>query len=196
MKKSVVLSLFLMLNFITLILPNAVFATKDLSVAIYGGPGTPTPLSEILIGFNNFKLVPQWNTTLAINQVIFTENEFFAIEIEGQWSWYFDSQRPSQSFQAASILRWLDLPWSKIIESSFALGLGLSYANSIPKLENDTLEKQSKILVHLLFEYAFSVKKDWDLLLRIQHRSGAFGLINGVVGGSDYLCLGVRYGNI
>ncbi len=80
---------------------------------------------------------------------------------------------------------------------SVSLGNGLSYATDIPEIESAYLSKNSRLLYHLVFEFTFGLeprKSDstYEALLRLHHRSGFFGLFDGVVGGSDFLCLGLR----
>lgn len=79
--------------------------------------------------------------------------------------------------------------------SSFAMGIGLSYALSPPEIEILVLPKTNPLLMHLIFEYEADLNQtaSWQGFLRIHHRSGAYGLFNGVTGGSDYLCLGIRH---
>jgi len=80
---------------------------------------------------------------------------------------------------------------------SISFGNGLSFTMEKPEYEKEiTLnERTSQLLYYLMVETAFRVPAapDWELVLRVHHRSGGYGLINGVNGGSNYLCLGVRY---
>jgi hypothetical protein len=44
----------------------------------------------------------------------------------------------------------------------------------------------------LELEFALPDARHWSVITRIHHRSGAFGLFNGVTGGSNALAFGVR----
>lgn len=105
-------------------------------------------------------------------------------------------------FNAVLILRWNEFPWDRYLDTSFAVGEGLSYATEYPPIEKDYhammfgLEDQvSKLLNYLSFELTFGVPKlpPWNVFIRIHHRSGIYGLINDVNGGSNYMGAGVRY---
>jgi hypothetical protein len=80
---------------------------------------------------------------------------------------------------------------------SISFGNGFSYAAEKPEYEKQiTLnERTSRLLYYMMVETAFGVPSvpDWEVLFRVHHRSGGYGTINGVNGGSNYLCLGVRY---
>lgn len=186
----VILKLSLILPILSSIFVGNAFAQKGLSVAFVAGPGTPSPLLD-LVRVKKINLVSQWNSTLALKQRFFQSNEWYALEMEAQISQYYDAKN-SQSAQAAFIVRWFNPPWNKLRPSSFAVGVGPSYAIQTPELEK-SLNKQSHLLLHLLIEYTTQAYGAWDALLRVQHRSGIFGLVEDVIGGSDYLCLGARY---
>ena len=66
----------------------------------------------------------------------------------------------------------------------------------VPHLESKYIARTNRVLYHMLMEVAFGIPgtaKAWEAFFRIHHRSGAFGMFNEVVGGSDFLCLGGRY---
>lgn len=140
------------------------------------------------------RLAPFYNITLAVNRKIWTDFKYVAFELEGSTSFHLESIERT-SFQVASLFRWLNPPSSKVVKSSVGMGIGLSYALSPPMVEIQELPKTANLLTHLLFEYAFDLDSlsIWQAFFRVHHRSGAYGLFNGVVGGSDYICLGARY---
>ncbi len=105
-------------------------------------------------------------------------------------------------FNAVLILKWHYFPWDKYIDTSFSVGEGFSYATQEPPIEKDYHNltfggdtETSQFLNYLLFELAFVVPKldDWSVFARIHHRSGIYGLINGINGGSNFVGAGVRY---
>lgn len=91
--------------------------------------------------------------------------------------------------------RWANLPWNKYVNTSFAIGEGVSYASSIPSLEGKSSEDTKRLLNYLLLEATFAPPSDprWQLVLRIHHRSGAFGLYHAGNTGSNDIGLGIRY---
>lgn len=105
-------------------------------------------------------------------------------------------------FNALLIIKWHEFPWDKYIDTSFSVGEGFSYATKEPPIEKDyhnmtfgVEDETSRFLNYLLFELAFAVPKlqDWSVFARVHHRSGIYGLVNGVNGGSNFVGLGIRY---
>lgn len=100
------------------------------------------------------------------------------------------------------VLRWLKFPWSDYIDIDFAAGEGFSYSTMYPPIEEEPHSvnhgfdyHKSKFLNYLMLELTFALPQysSWHVIYRVHHRSGDFGLINGVADGSNYLCLGIRY---
>ena len=76
---------------------------------------------------------------------------------------------------------------------SFAVGDGFSYASDIPDLERRRHINTSKFLNFVVLDLAYDVTKSSALALRWHHRSGVWGLINDVSGGSNSVQFGARY---
>jgi hypothetical protein len=75
--------------------------------------------------------------------------------------------------------RWHPFPWDKYIDTSFAMGAGLSYYSDKSETESETETHSQRLLGYVAFELAFGLPQypKWDLMLRIHHRSGADGTI-------------------
>lgn len=164
-------------------------------VAVFAGPGSMTPLVE-LGRFRQFSIENNYIIGLAYDRTLLKPSEAIAFEVEGSLTKYLETF-DAFSLSGAFVIRWLKTPWSSEasgFRSTFAFGNGLSFASTVPELES-RLERTSNLLYHLFLEVTLSLDRQspWEFLFRIQHRSGAFGLFNGVVGGSDFLCLGLRY---
>jgi hypothetical protein len=93
------------------------------------------------------------------------------------------------------VLRWLSFCWDRYLDTSLAIGNGISYATKIPEIEARKHEETSNILNYLMIEMDFAVpwQSDWSIFARFHHRSGIFGLINDVSGGSNAVGLGLKY---
>lgn len=117
-----------------------------------------------------------------------------ALEAEGQIVKHFNKQ-DHWEFNALIVLRWLRFPWDHIIDTSAAIGEGLSYATEIPTIEAERTDKNNRWLNYLLFEVEFRLPDypRWSVAARVHHRSGVYGLYNGVSYGSNFLALGVKY---
>lgn len=91
--------------------------------------------------------------------------------------------------------RWTNFPWNRFVTTSFAIGEGISYATSIPSLEKKSSPDTKRLLNYLLLEATFALPEHpcLQLVLRIHHRSGAFGLYHAGNTGSNNIGLGLRY---
>jgi len=97
-------------------------------------------------------------------------------------------------FTGSVNLRWVVFPWNRYVETSVALGEGLSWATEIPALEkaDPTNSSNSQLLNYVLLEVTFAIPESpWSLVTRIHHRSGAWGLFGH--SGSNILEAGIRY---
>ncbi|MEW6646708.1 MAG: hypothetical protein AB1450_05880 [Pseudomonadota bacterium] len=97
-------------------------------------------------------------------------------------------------FNALGIVRIHRFAWDTTLRNSVAFGLGVSYAAAEPILEK-TYGNTERTLVYMLFEVTAATPHtpDWNLFLRIHHRSGAFGLVADDVDGSNFIGLGLRH---
>lgn len=91
--------------------------------------------------------------------------------------------------------RWANLPWNYYINTSFAIGEGISYASSYPSLEKKTNVNTKRLLNYLMLEATFASPyyPRVQVVARIHHRSGAFGLYRAGNTGSNVIGVGVRY---
>lgn len=94
--------------------------------------------------------------------------------------------------------RWSNFPWSKTIRTTFGLGGGLSYAWPIPQIEKKSTESNPhyvNLLHYMAIEATFALPshKDWQLVYRLHHRSGVFGLFQGENSGNTAVEIGIRH---
>ena len=95
-------------------------------------------------------------------------------------------------------LRWRRLPWNHIVATSFSMGEGLSVVSDVPEIEILTTEVggTSRLLNYWMMEMTLAVPSlpYLQLVGRIHHRSGAFGLFGDAQeSGSNTVGLGVRW---
>lgn len=97
---------------------------------------------------------------------------------------------------AALYLRYDGLPWNDTVYTTIGANTGLSYLTNISAFERgrDSEGNASELLHYLGPEITFAdpENKDLELVLRYHHRSGVFGLFDGVVSGSTFLSAGIR----
>lgn len=97
-------------------------------------------------------------------------------------------------FNGLVSLRWLPFFWDKLIDTSTAFGVGLSYATERPPFEKDE-RGNSQVLMYLQGELELGLPAfpRWKVACRIHHRSGMFGTFENMWEASNAVCLGVRY---
>lgn len=117
-------------------------------------------------------------------------------ESEVVWLQHFGRQH-HQEFAASIGVRWVAFPWNAYLDTSLAFGSGVSYATEVPELENrENPETGSNRFLHyIMLETALGVPgtPQWSIAGRIHHRSGVFGLFDGVGRASNIYMLGLRY---
>ncbi len=106
----------------------------------------------------------------------------------------------SQSYSEFNIvptLRWTWFPWNEYLFTTVRFGpLGISMASASPEVDTmyATRKHTRQILNGAVEEWTFSPSRvsDWEAFLRVDHRSGIFGLIDGVDTGSNFVAVGAR----
>jgi hypothetical protein len=123
-------------------------------------------------------------------------HDLIGYELEGQVAQHWGKQ-DHEEFNFAFTLRWLPFLWDKYLDTSFAFGNGLSIATAEPELEirEGDEHRTNPILYYILVELAFALPQQpqWNLFVRIHHRSSVFGLIENITTGSNFVGLGLRY---
>jgi hypothetical protein len=105
------------------------------------------------------------------------------------------NQHKIDEFNPYAEARWANFPWNKYVNTSFAIGEGISYDTSIPSLEKGASQNTKRLLNYLLLEATFAPPRypRLQLVARIHHRSGCFGLYHAGNTGSNTVGLGIRY---
>jgi hypothetical protein len=164
------------------------------SAMVYAGFGTASNLGEVL----TFDIDSEDSHFIGgvLNRQMFRFWDYFIFELEGQTIRHFGKQ-DHWEFNGLFLVRFDDFPWDRIVDTSFSVGDGLSYATEVPIIEeeNHTNNGSTELLNYLMFEIAFTAPSypEWSLVARVHHRSGVFGLFDGVHGGSNFLALGLRH---
>lgn len=162
-------------------------------LTLYGGQGADSDLGEMLTFQADFKNV--YLLALAVERGLYTYKDKLRFEVEGIVVKYFGRQENAE-FDALVIARWLDFPWNNHLQTTFAVGDGLSVATEVPEFEKERRNgNTAQVLNYLMFELTFGLPQlpRWSLITRIHHRSGMFGLFDGVHGAFNSLCFGLRY---
>jgi hypothetical protein len=122
-----------------------------------------------------------------------TWDEKASFEIEGQIAKHFHFQT-NWEFNALATARWEAFWWDNFLDTSVAFGIGPSYATDEPEIEIENDGKTSRFLVYWMMELAVALPSHphTALIVRIHHRSNAYGLV-AEEGGSNALALGLKW---
>ncbi len=163
------------------------------SVMYYHGVGTSTDLGQTLAFAIDW--VDSQFVGLVLNRVMFSFWRHFTFELEGQVIKHFEKQR-NWEYNGLFLVRFHPFILDQYLDIDLAAGEGLSYASSIPVIEEEQHPNDSsRLLNYIVFEVAFTLPRyrNWTLVTRIHHRSGVFGIFDGANGGSNFFAAGLRY---
>ena len=121
--------------------------------------------------------------------------ENFTLEAEVGVSARFGDESLGEAWTGL-FLRYDGFPWNDSVYTTMAINTGLSVLTEQSDFERsrDDDNKNSVLLHYMGPEITFSDpdNKDLELMVRFHHRSGVFGLFDGVVSGSTFISSGVR----
>ncbi|MCP5367115.1 MAG: hypothetical protein H6907_20040 [Hyphomicrobiales bacterium] len=169
------------------------FWRKRWAIAGYLGLGTEGGIEDLPLFEADFNAA--YIATIEGSLEFFNIYDWVAVEAAANLTKYFHDQDNTEG-NLFLILRWLKFPWDRWVDTSFAVGEGISYATpvgSIEKRRSPTVT--SNLLNYLMFEIEVTKPgaEHWSGFMRIHHRSGVFGLYNDVSKGSNFLVWGLRY---
>lgn len=98
-------------------------------------------------------------------------------------------------FEPYLFFRWANFPWNSYVTTSLGIGEGVSYVTAVPAIEKKDNQNTKRLLNFLAFEATFAAPSypQLQLVARIHHRSGAYGLYHAGNTGSNDVGLGIRY---
>jgi hypothetical protein len=182
----------------TLILTTNIFAKeiKKNSITSYYGVATDNALAEIVelsIDVKNPRFVG-----ITYNRNFYQTKKLSGLSLEYEIGGYehFGNFGAHQEGTISILARFNNLFPKNFFIESFAVGEGLSLASSDPSFEAHihTDNDSNDFLNYLAFELVFKLPKlkDTKFVSRIHHRSGVYGLFDGIRGGSNYFSFGIR----
>ncbi len=164
---------------------------EDLAFSVYGGRLTNDPWEKSIapgVDFADAGLVVvsgSWTFARVLGDKL-------SFEVEANLAKQFGDQDHWEINLPIVAFRWHRFPWDDTVATSFAWGIGSSYATDEPPVERENNDESKKWLIYWFGEFTFGPPDSpWELLTRLHHRSDGFGALNG--GGSNALCLGFRY---
>lgn len=132
---------------------------------------------------------------VALSHELAQWGDWAAFEVEGQLAKHFGVQNHSEA-NALLVARWQKFPWDHLVNTSVAVGEGISMASSVPVIERERSPiHHQRFLNYILLELELAKPEEerWSFVSRIHHRSGVFGTYGGQHKGSNLLGAGVRY---
>jgi hypothetical protein len=167
------------------------------SVGFYAGELYKSEYISILDRPEDIQLSPSYLVAANVDYRIYKSADI-PIQFEGE----FDIAKRfhgADEFEVvlSPFVRWTWFPWNRFLYTNVRVGaLGLSYTSGVSAWErqNSGNNRGSNFLQFGAMEVSFAAHENArsEVFVRVHHRSGVFGLINGVDGGSNYLAFGFR----
>ena len=166
-------------------------------ITLFDGVGVLEDITEYALDRDGLTETEDRILGLAIGQAIGWLGDGLSLDVETQ-AVYHHGRGSFIELGAALVARWqgLSLPeWLggvRLIDG-FSIGTGPTVTTAIPPLEADR-GRISHVLNQVVVEFLGGEPADGPLrpIGRVHHRSGIFGLIEGIVGGSDYIGEGLQ----
>jgi hypothetical protein len=171
------------------------YVDRPWSVLLYAGITAYENIGEVI----TFHITPTGESIYSAELAyIFYRNLFSEFQVAVNGAMRFASgENPVPEFDVYIMYRLIKFPWSKYIDTTMAVGEGLSYAASIPYSEQKKDVNSEELLDFLTFELTLGLPShpEWQLVGRIHHRSGMYGIFapRSYHAGSNAAGLGIRY---
>ena len=167
-------------------------AAQDFALSFYVGQATEEKWEQAILPGAEFA-----DATLVVAAGSWTAARFLegklSLEVEAQVGRYFGDQEHWEINLPILGFRWHRFPWDAHVATSFAWGIGPSYATEVPTVELDTNDESSRWLIYWFGELTLGPPAAaWEVLLRLHHRSDGYGAV-AEDGGSNTLCAGLRF---
>jgi hypothetical protein len=180
--------------------PTPIAANPEWGVLVFGGASAGrAKLYELVLTPWNGDYTDNYFVGGALSRRLVQLNKNWTIEGEIGAGYRFKQVNAPEGWVAA-YLRFDGLPWNHWVYTTIAASIGLSYVGTVSDVEKASSVGHgnpdgSKLLHYFSPEFTFADPghRDWEFVVRYHHRSGVFGLFNGVWGGSNVVTGGVRH---
>jgi hypothetical protein len=164
------------------------------AVTGWSGRLTTENTSDIFTGKLSFE--DSYVAGLAVSKELFPVfSDKAAIETELQTLRHFGGQ-DHWEFTGMLLFRWKEFPWDEHVDTSFAIGDGLSLPTELPaeELNAHTRGNSGRLLNSVMMEITLADPDlpEWALALRYHHRSGFFRTFSDVGEASTVFGLGLK----
>lgn len=165
------------------------------SVTLFGGEGTEDDFTDTLGNLFEFSGSSDRIVALALGRRLAWLQRRASVDGEVFYARHYGRERYHE-VGITGYVRWHEFPWSDHMVTSFAVGTGPSYTTIRPQLEtqNDG-EPGARLLNQFNLELTLASPRFplTSMVVRLQHRSGVFGLFGGVTDASNFLTFGLRH---
>jgi hypothetical protein len=172
---------------------------------LFAGKGTDTDFTTLLTQPWEAHFVDLGVIGAALSARLGTVNELtgsdpggigddFTIDLEAGTAYRFGDEEMGELW-GAIFLRFDGFPWNDTIYTTIAANTGVSYITEKSEFESGRSDGQSSQLLHYLapeITFADPDNKNVEWLVKYHHRSGVFGIFDGVTGGSTFITTGIR----
>jgi hypothetical protein len=169
-------------------------SSLDWGFTLYAARLSEDRLDDTLLFQADFEDSQVW--VAAISRDKWRPNRHIVLGLEGQLAKHTGPVQHHWEINGLGTLRWLTFPWNRYIDTSAAVGLGLSYATELPEFEVQDNGSSNQWLAYMLVELTARLPSvpQWQLVVRVHHRSAAFGVFEeNVKGGSNGAGIGIKY---
>lgn len=170
----------------------------DWGILLFGGRLSKNAFGRTLNPFSPTRQTNIFVAGAALSRKLYT-GSYFNIEAEIGAGYQFSSQfsgNNSPQVWGAFYLRYKYFPWNKFLYTTVAINTGLNYSfrkTAFESMEGRT-DGTSNILNYLAPEITFALpdRRDLELVFRLHHRSGIYGLLGCSTCGTNFVSVGFR----
>jgi hypothetical protein len=172
----------------------------DCAVTVYAGNYVQNSLGQVLVTSPETPLSWKYVTddhivATAVSRTTAYFWHHFTLEPEVGVAQRFGRQDATEVW-GAFFFRYHGFPWDDRVLTTFALSTGLNWASEVTDVEQDRANdgKGSQLMHYFAPELTFAApsRPNVELVLRMHHRSGVFGLVSDAWGGAQYATVGLR----
>lgn len=171
----------------------------DCAVSVFGGNYVSTALGSIAVGKpaspTDWSYVDDHLIGTAVSRHV-GRLWVFGVETEAGIGQRFGLQNETELW-GAFFFRYDKFPWNKYLLTTVAFSTGLNWASGISDIEEQKArdDEGTRWMHYFAPEVTFALPShpNSELMFRVHHRSGVFGLVSPAFGGAQYATVGLRY---
>ncbi len=182
--------------------PGDLFAPchGDCATYVFGGNYVENSLGQVLVTSPETPIT--WNYATddhfvgtALSRTTWHFWKHFTMEPEVGMGQRFGRQSATEVW-GALFFRYHGFPWDDKVLTTVAVSTGLNWASDVTEVEQERAhDGQGSQLMHYFapeLTFAAPSRPNVELVLRMHHRSGVFGLVSDAWGGAQYATVGLR----